>query len=177
MAELTVAFPIAGLRALRTAVESIDADRGAEALREAGRTWADVVERTLIREENGTLAGLPVDSFWRKLSRFLQVSGWGKIEHESLGPVGALRAAEWAESDPAEARSDPGCHFSTGFFGELFSRLAAKPVGVMEVECRSKGDTGCCFLFGSPEALEAVHHALAGGESLDAALRSLQPAG
>lgn len=173
MADLTVAFPVSGLRALRIALESLDPDRGAEALREAGRTWADVAERALVRADDKSLGDLSMQGFWRDLSRFLQHAGWGAIEHENLGAIGALRAAGWAESDPAEGRADPGCHFSTGFFGELLSRIAARPVGVMEVECRSKGDAACRFLFGSPPTLERVHDALVAGHPLDQALQRL----
>lgn len=170
MADLTVAFPVGGLRALRISLESLDPDRGAEALREAGRTWADVAERALVRDDDRTLADLSMQAFWRELSRFLQHAGWGPIEHENLGAIGALRASTWAESDPGEGRTDPGCHFSTGFFGELLSRVAARPVGVMEVECRSKGDPVCRFLFGAPTALERLHDALVAGDPLDQAI-------
>lgn len=170
MADLTVAFPVGGLRALRVALESLDPDRGAEALREAGRTWADVAERALVREDDRTLGDLSTQGFWRELSRFLQHAGWGPVEHQDLGAMGALRAPEWAESDPAEGRADPGCHFSTGFFGELLSRVAARPVGVMEVECRSRGDAACRFLFGAPAALERLHDALVAGHALEQAL-------
>lgn len=170
MADLTVAFPVGGLRALRVALESLDPDRGAEALREAGRTWADVAERALVREDDRTLGDLSTQGFWRELSRFLQHAGWGPVEHQNLGAMGVLRAPEWAESDPAEGRADPGCHFSTGFFGELLSRVAARPVGVMEVECRSRGDAACRFLFGAPAALERLHDALVAGHALEQAL-------
>jgi predicted hydrocarbon binding protein len=170
MADLTVAFPVGGLRALRIALESLDPDRGAEALREAGRTWADVAERALVRDDDRTLSDLSMQGFWRELSRFLQHAGWGAVEHENLGAIGALRAAVWAESDPAEGRADPGCHFSTGFFGEILSRVAARPVGVMEVECRSKGDPACRFFFGAPAALERLHDALVAGHPLEQAL-------
>ncbi len=177
MPDLTVAFPVAGFTALRRAVESLDADAGAQALREAGRPWAEVVERTLVRDEAATLAGLAAPSFWRELSRFLQHAGWGRIEHENLGVVGAVRAIDWAESEPTEGRSEPGCHFTTGFLGELLQRIAGQPVAVMEVECRSKGDPACRFLFGAPAALERIHDALVSGAGLDAALQRLGPQG
>lgn len=173
MAELTVAFPIGGLRALRTALESLDPNRGPAALREAGRAWADVAERALVRDDDKTLADLSPYAFWRELSRFLQHAGWGALEHQNLGVVGSLRATEWAEADPAEARAEPGCHFSTGFLGELLSRVASRPVGVVEVECRSKGDAACRFFFGAPPALERLRDALVSGLSLEEALEQL----
>lgn len=173
MADLTVAFPIGGLRRLRTALESLDPDRGPEALREAGRTWADVAERALVRDDEKTLSDLSPYAFWRDLSRFLQHAGWGALEHQNLGVIGVLHSTEWAEADPAEARAEPGCHFSTGFFGELLSRVAARPVGVMEVECRSKGDAACRFFFGAPRTLERLHDALVSGLSLEEALGGL----
>jgi hypothetical protein len=93
--------------------------------------------------------------------------------HQNLGSIGALTAADWAEADPSEARAEPGCHFSTGFFGELLSRVAGRPVGVMEVECRSKGDPACRFIFGAPPVMERLHDGLVSGLSLEDALGRL----
>lgn len=175
MTEPTLTFPTAALFVLRQAIESIDRERGPAALREAGRTWADIAERHL-RTDDAPLGAMSPSGFWDSLSRFLQGTGWGRVEHEDLGAVGAIRALEWAESDPSERRPDPGCHFSTGFWGELLSRVATQPVAVMEVECRSRGDSVCRFLFGAPVTLDRVHAALSAGASLDAALQEIRPA-
>jgi predicted hydrocarbon binding protein len=173
MPEWTVAFPRAGLAALRRAVEALDPDRGAAAIREAGRSWVDVVERSLVREPDRTLADLRPDAFWRELGRFLHHAGWGRIEHEDLGIAGALRALDWAESDPEPVRTRPGCHFSAGFLGELFTRVAGEPVEVAEVECRSKGDATCRFVYGAPGVVERLARAAADGTPVEAAARSL----
>ena len=42
------------------------------------------------------------------------------------------------------------------------------------MECRSRGDSRCRFLFGSPEALNGVYRRLLGGENLDAAVAQLR---
>lgn len=175
MAERTLTFPAAALFALRQAVETIDRERAAEALREAGRAWADMAQQHLGADET-SVGGMSPGAFWDALSRFLERSGWGRVEHEDLGVLGAIRALDWAESDPSEQRPDPGCHFSTGFWAELLSRVATRPVAVMEVECRSRGDSGCRFLFGAPATLDRLHSTLNAGASLDAALEEIRSA-
>ncbi len=56
-------------------------------------------------------------TFYWEIDRYFDEAGWGRIEHEEVPEgVGALVASEWAESDPYESRSGPGCHVSMGFW-------------------------------------------------------------
>ena len=56
----------------------------------------------------------------------------------------------------------------------VLGQVAGSDVAVLEVECRSRGDARCRFLFGSPEALNGVYRRLVGGENLDAAVAQLR---
>ena len=172
-----VTLPAGGLAELRRAIEEIAAPDGVRALREAGRHLAGDAEVAITEAAGGPLAGLAglaVDKFWNELSRYFDQAGWGRLEHELMRDgVGAIVSRDWAEADPTEARDVPGCHLSTGLLAELLTRAAGPPVAVMEVQCRSRGDQACRFLFGSPTTLLVVHRKLSDSESLNVALAAL----
>ncbi|HSB54807.1 MAG TPA: V4R domain-containing protein, partial [Gemmatimonadales bacterium] len=59
----------------------------------------------------------------------------------------------------------PSCHLSSGALAEFLSRVSESTLGVMEVECRSRGDARCRFLAGSPETLTILYGRMAEGTS------------
>lgn len=177
-----VALPVAALAALRRdLVAELGDDRAAHVLREAGRSAGDALAALLAPgggasgdgEETGAGA-LPARTFWRRLGALLAERGWGHLEFREAHPgLGALEAADLAESDATEAAARPSCHFTAGMLANLLGRVADGPIGVLEVECRSRGDLRCRFLFGGAAALEQVHGRLAAGKHLEAALEAL----
>lgn len=126
-------------------------------------------------EELGTDPTLrPEREFWNALSRFLERRGWGRVDVERVhSGLGLLRARDWAESDPAGTESQPGCHFTTGLLAYLLGRTAGAPIAVLEVRCRSRGDSQCDFLYGSEAAIHEIYGLLLDGRSLDEALAEL----
>jgi predicted hydrocarbon binding protein len=169
-----VRLPAGGLAELRRAIEQNAAEGPVRALREAGRRLAGDAEIAIAERGGNPLASLPLETFWSELSRYFEENGWGRLEHEEMNEgVGALVATDWAESDPAEHRGSPGCHLSTGLLAELLTRAVGQPVAVMEVDCRSRGDDVCRFLFGAPTTLLLVHKKLAQASSLEDALAAL----
>lgn len=119
-------------------------------------------------------SALVADEFWQRLSGFFLSLGWGRLEFEPLHHgVAALSSAQWAEAEPGAGARQPTCHFTTGMLADFLGRLAGGELAVMEVECSSRGDERCRFLFGSVEALERVYARLQDGAPLEAALTEL----
>jgi hypothetical protein len=55
----------------------------------------------------------------------------------------------------------------------LLGRVAGSDVAVLEVECRSRGDQRCRFLFGGAIAVYALYDRIAAGTETEAALAEL----
>lgn len=125
----------------------------------------------------GTHAGterpeeLDATLFAGALSDFFQTSGWGRL---TISPVGgaalALDSPDWIEAEPDTAQM-PMCFFSSGMLADVMGRMSGEQVAVMEVECRSKGDSICRFLSASPATLQEVYDKMAGGMSYVEALQ------
>jgi predicted hydrocarbon binding protein len=173
-----LALPVPSLQALRGALEAeVGVDAAARALRQAGHAAGDALFPLLSAGPEGAPDGpgdLPEDTFWRRVADLFSARGWGRLQFEPLHPgLGALEAADWVEASPEDGRLYPSCHFTTGLLANLLGRAAGDRVGVLEVECRSRGDLHCRFLFGGQDALERVHGALARGQDIDRALAQL----
>ncbi|MBX6364637.1 MAG: hypothetical protein IRZ00_12285 [Gemmatimonadetes bacterium] len=171
-----LALPTAALAALRRfLLTELGAESGARALRQAGHAAGDALYPVLVGgAADGDAASIPETVFWRRLGDLFAARGWGRLTHADLHPgLGALDAADWMEANPQLGAPWPGCHFTTGLLANLLGRAAGDEVGVLEVECRSRGDGRCRFLFGGREALDAVYEALRSGSSLEESLARL----
>jgi predicted hydrocarbon binding protein len=169
-------LPVASLAGLRRALSAeVGPDAAAVALRVAGHAAGDALWEVL-RSGLGPqgVEQLGADGFWQRLSELFDTRGWGELHHEPLhAGVGALDAVEWVEADAGSGGERPSCHVTTGVLANLLGRAAEQELAVLEVECRSKGDLRCRFLFGAPETLAAVHRELASGRDTDASIRAL----
>lgn len=169
-----VRLPPGGLAELRRAIEETSSQGAVRTLREAGRRLAADAAMAIADRSGRPLPALSLEAFFVELDRYFTEAGWGGLSHEAVHQgIGAVVAREWAESDPTENRTGPGCHISTGLLAELLSRAAGQPVAVMEVGCRSQGDEECRFLFGSPTTLLLVHKQLAQAGNLEDVLSRL----
>lgn len=171
-------LPVASLLALRHAIETeLGADEAARALQSAGHAAGDAVFAAFsaaTSPDNTTVSELVETVFWRQLSNFFAERGWGRLEFEAAHPgIGALESADWAEADPSAGSLRPSCHFTAGLLANLLGRTADQDIGALEVECRSRGDLRCRFIFGGRPALERLYHALSAGHDFDAALAEL----
>ena len=98
------------------------------------------------------------------LSEFLAEQGWGRLTALLLGPaVLALDSTDWAEALDEPQGEYPSCHLSCGLLADFLGRISQGLVAVMEVECRSRGETRCRFLAGSPETLGILYERMAQG--------------
>lgn len=173
-----VVMPAASLAALRRSLtEQLGPDAAAAALQSAGHAVGDAFHALLLQnvDGGGDLGTLPEQEFWRRLGELLATRGWGQLRFEEAHEgVGAIIATGWCEADADGSGDRPTCFVSTGLLSNLLGHVAGSDVGVFEVECRSRGDAHCRFLFGSAESLEAVYESMMSGRDVEGALAGLR---
>jgi predicted hydrocarbon binding protein len=109
-------------------------------------------------------ADLDMQDLGPTLSEFFADQGWGKLSVTPLGTaVLALDSSDWAEALDEPRGEFPSCHLSCGLLADFLGRVSHGLVAVMEVECRSRGDTRCRFLAGAPETLSILYERMAQG--------------
>lgn len=124
--------------------------------------------------EGGAVDTLPEREFWERVKAFFSRRGWGTVSHRPSGEaVGLLTTSDWVESTEVIGDEGASCSFSTGFLSGLLSELAGGPIAVLEVSCRSRGDEGCTFAFGSEGAVHELYGRLLEGQELERALEGL----
>jgi bacteriochlorophyll 4-vinyl reductase len=170
-----LALPVAALAALRDAlIAAVGSETASQALRQAGFAAGDALFRILAADDPDELGELPAQLFWPRLARLFAARGWGHlIYREAHAGVGALDATDWVEAVPESAATQPSCHFTTGMLANLLGRVVGAEVAVLEVECRSRGDQRCRFLFGGAAAVYALYERIAAGDAPDTALARL----
>ncbi len=170
----SVAMPVEFFGALRNAVQetrgaSMLVDSVRDAGYHAGAAFYDSFALWLEGRDEAAPESLADERFGPLLSEFLLASGWGEIALTPLSDaVITLDADAWSEAQGDGA----GCLVSTGLFAGFFGRLAEAPIAVLEVECRTSGDTHCRFLLGSVDVLSYVHEAMGRGVSYETAASS-----
>ncbi len=176
--------PVRALRALRDALAAeVGEDGAARALRVAGAAAGEAMFRSFATASGATgedhelrarLSGLAENRFWDAIAAFFASRGWGRLKFSAAHEgVGALATADWIESDPEAAARRPSCFFTTGLLAGLLGRVTDAEVAVLEVECRTRGDARCRFLFGAPPAMQALYAGLASGRDVDTSLTEL----
>jgi len=144
------------------------------ALHSAGYHAGTEAAASLVGDARDGAAALGQSAFWVKLTDFFSQRGWGTLGHDAAHEaVGILSSRDWAEASAAEVDPDASCFFSTGFLSGLLSELAAGPVAVLEVGCRTRGEDECRFAFGSESAIHDLYGRLLDGADLDGALSAL----
>lgn len=176
-----LALPVKSLAAIRHSLtQEVGSDGAARALQAAGYAAGDAFFTALTQpftpESGGNrdaLAKLGQVTFWRRLSQLFSTRGWGTLSHEALHEgVGALDSSNWVEAVPDTA-ARPSCFFTTGLLANLLGHASGTEVAVLEVECRTRGDQRCRFLFGAPETLAAVYGRVRLGEPAQESIAAL----
>jgi predicted hydrocarbon binding protein len=169
-----VALTRDSLIALRTALFREVGPTAASLLQEAGYAGGaamyDAFGRWLASRGLGEPDALPATEFGLRATEFFHDTGWGAIELGVLDAVATIDSPDWAEGDPASPLEFPGCYYTAGVFADFFGRLAAEPLAVMEVECRSMGAERCRWLVGSGETMQHVYDAMGQGVPYDQAV-------
>jgi uncharacterized protein len=164
------------IQQLRLALERDAAPQAAGWLQEAGFAGGEALygayaEWLSERFRVGRPAALDVRHLGQTLSTFFQEYGWGSVQISPLTPaVIAVDSTEWWEADRASGAIYPSCHLSSGLLAEFLSRVSETTLGVMEVECASRGDQRCRFLAGAPETLQILYGRIAEGTDYLSAL-------
>jgi predicted hydrocarbon binding protein len=159
--------------------EGRDGTEAAHLLRQAGYRIGEPLFRSLERwseERHGSSpSSVAAEPFWETLSGFFADLGWGTLRHADLHPgAAALDSDDWVEASGNATSASPACHLTTGILADLLRRLAVQDVAVLEVECRSRGDERCRFIFAAPQVLEAVFEGMRDGRHYSEVLRELQ---
>jgi predicted hydrocarbon binding protein len=173
-----VAVSRAALSALRNALLRDAGPAAAAYFQEAGYAGGGAIFeafRAWLRDRGlGGPEDLGIEEFASQASEFFYDLGWGSIRLGALrDTVATLDSTNWGEVDPAGGLDQPGCHLSTGMFADFFGRIADTPLAVMEVECRSAGDSRCRFLLGSAEVMERLYESMAEGKGYEAAVEGV----
>lgn len=170
-----LALPVAALAGLLDALNAlVGPETAADALRTAGSAAGDAFFRILAGADPDELRSLPAQRFWDRLATLFANRGWGHLRYAEAHPgVGSLEATDWVESRADTAAEQPSCHFTTGLLANLLGHAAGADIGVIEVECRSRGDRRCRFLFGGTDAVYAVYHRMAEGDAPETALERI----
>ncbi|HWC72901.1 MAG TPA: V4R domain-containing protein [Gemmatimonadales bacterium] len=138
-------------------------------LQEAGYAAGEGLYRDFAATNNP--ADLDADMLAETLSQFFTSGGWGSV---AITPIGtgalALDSTDWVEAEPGTAQT-PMCFFSAGMLADFLGRLSDETVAVLEVECRSRGDSRCRFLSATPEVLERVYNDMTAGKTYEDALK------
>lgn len=177
-AQQLVALPRPSFNALRSALMR-DAGTGyATYLQEAGYAGGE----TAFAAFRDWLAGrggdapeaLAVDALASQASLFFADAGWGHLEVTPVHDVAAaIDTTDWAEAEPSAHLDHPGCHYTTGLLADFFGRVAASPLAVLEVECRSSGADRCRFIASSADVTHHVYARLTSGTDYLSALNEL----
>jgi predicted hydrocarbon binding protein len=161
-----------GRRVIHQLRASLERDTGAQAathLQEAGFAGGEELYNVFTawlssRHRVDTPADLDMRYLGEVLSEFFAEQGWGKLNALPLGnAVLALDSPDWAEALDQPQGEYPSCHLSCGLLADFLGRVSLGLVAVMEVECRSRGDSRCRFLAGAPETLSLLYERIAQG--------------
>ena len=173
-----VALTRASLAALRGALFRDAGPAAAGYLQEAGYAGGEALFASfrdwLTARGAGAPEDLSVEDFERRASEYFHDAGWGRLKVGSLkDAVATLDSEDWGEADPASALTQPACHLTTGMFASFFGHVAEAPLAVLEVECRSMGNTRCRFLVGNAAVMEHVYLELERGVAYDTAVAEM----
>ena len=164
-----------GLRALHTSLLTHTPDQAVTILQETGyAAGSDVYWAFCAWLPGATGVGKPEDigasELSSVLSRFFRQAGWGNVAVASIGGgTLAIDSDDWAEAEPGSAEV-PMCFLSAGMLADFFGRLSGEPVGVMEVECRSRNDGRCRFLTALPDRIQQIYEEIAQGKTYEEAV-------
>ena len=170
-----IAVPVSVFRALRSELgKEASALATIHALHHAGYEAGAAATTTFGAGLKGDAGEMTQSAFWTRLVDYFSRRGWGTLSPGLDHPgVGLLTSGDWAEATADDLDPDGSCCFSAGFMSGLLSEVAAGPLAVLEVSCRTRGDAVCQFAFGSERAIHDLYGQLVGGADLDAALAAL----
>lgn len=171
-----IGVPRDAMVALRAVLFRADSAAAASSLYEAGYAGGGALHDAFVRwcrsRKLPVAENMAASEFAQHASAFFSELGMGALEVNAIHDSAvALDSTNWAEAEPSSGMQFPGCYLTAGMLTEFLGRVAASPVSVLEVECRSMGATRCRFVVGSAETIQQVYEALAQGASYETALQ------
>lgn len=170
----------ASLHRLRRALDAAGPATAARTLHEAGFATGEALGarwRNRLAEQTGLDEAGQLDTRWfgPLLDDMCVDLGWGSLTVSELGDQAVLlETGDWAEASPETAET-PACHFTAGALAAFLTGLAAAPIAVLEVECRSSGNEACRFLAGSQEMLAVAWDLMVAGGDWREAFAPVRP--
>lgn len=151
------------LAALHQAVTAEAGIAAGEALYRIGWRWgaadmvafADRVAQEFEVEFERLNMGVMLDMWWWSLA----AAGWGTWSYDFARARQGLMLVTVHDSAVAHTLGKVGkvgCYVYAGLFGAVFSALAKRELACVELECYSRGDTGCKFLVATPKRATVV---------------------
>lgn len=158
------------LHSLRRSLERRLGDEAPAVIQEVGHAAGEQVFaafKSWLSDRSDVSAPADLDSklLGEALSDFVEWLGWGTLKLERAWPAAlAVDTKDWAEAEPGADTDYPACSYTTGLLASILGLLADDTVAVMEVECRSRGDSRCRFLIGAPATLQTVYQSMVEGK-------------
>lgn len=165
-----IRVPAETFRTLARAARGGDEAVG-RALLEAGRRAGSSICAAVDR--GGDPRSESMASFWATVREALSERGLGTASYHLLSPgIAEVLLEDGPEASEAVGTGSRagGCPFATGLLAGLLSEAAGEPVAVLEVACRSRGESACRFLAGDEGRLRRVRREMHGGSSVEEAV-------
>lgn len=99
--------------------------------------------------------GMLLETWWWPLT----ITGWGAWRYDFTQKAKGLLFVELYESAVAQSLGDIGvavCYFYAGMFAAVFSTLARRNLGSVEMQCYSMGEDHCKFVISDYERVDAA---------------------
>jgi len=173
----SLAISPTSLLRLRQSLSSVEPTAAAAILNEVGSATGEALSERwnaylATRAQLSDASRLDQRWFGPLLDELLSTLGWGSVRVTELaGEAVRIESRDWAEAAPGTAES-PACHFSSGALAAFLSSQAGVQLAVMEVECRSAGDSRCCFMATSTDLAALANEIVMAGGTWSDALRA-----
>jgi hypothetical protein len=114
--------------------------------------WFEKEYEKKIREANTMFM---LEAWWWPFT----AQGWGNWEVDMSDHQNGFMFVNIFDSAVARTLGDVGkpvCHIYAGLFAGFFSDVVKKPLGCIEIQCYSMGETYCKFLLGTKDRIDAA---------------------
>jgi len=138
-------------------------DRAANVMYEAGFEWGMEDMRNFVARSQAEFEvefqrmgmGMMLETWWWPLT----IEGWGTWQFDFREAKNDMLFVNLYESAVAKTLGDIGkvvCYFYAGLFASVFSILARKNFGCVEIQCYATGADHCRFLISHAERVNAA---------------------
>ncbi len=138
-------------------------ERATMVMYEAGYAWGMEDMRNFVKRSQGEFevefqkmgTGMMLETWWWPLT----IEGWGTWQFDFREAKRDMLFVDLYESAVAKTLGDIGavvCYFYAGLFASVFSVLARKDFGCVEIQCYAMGADHCRFLISHSDRVNAA---------------------